>query len=93
LLSIYALASGKARGEIAESVKTMGSAAFKELLSQALIADLSPLQERYNKLMQNPEQIMAILQQGAARASFLAGETLQNCKQAMGFLTTLQKGE
>lgn len=89
LLSIYALASGKARGEIAESVKTMGGAAFKELLSQALIADLSPVQERYNKLMQNPEQIMAILQKGAVRANFLAGQTLHNCRQAMGFLTTL----
>lgn len=88
LLTIYALASGESRRTIAARCADMGNAEFKELLSKALISDLSAVQESYQALMQNPEKIHAILKEGAARANALAEGTLAACKKAMGFLIT-----
>lgn len=86
LLGIYALASGQSRSDIAAATAQMGTAHFKELLSEALVRDLGPVQEGYTALMKNPERIMSILRAGANRARTLAAHTLTECRAKVGLL-------
>ncbi len=62
---------------------------FKEKLAEACIAELSPLQAKYNELMHNPLYLKDILHQGAERATKAANTTLYKVKDALGLGTTL----
>ncbi|KAL9313474.1 hypothetical protein ACSQ67_018926 [Phaseolus vulgaris] len=86
LLSIYQLASGKAKEEVVEECQNMNWGTFKPLLTDALIDHLHPIQVRYEEIMSDSGYLDEVLTQGAKNAAEIADTTLHNVYQAMGFL-------
>ncbi len=56
----------------------------KQQLFDVIDAEIGPMRARYDELMAHPEQIEAILMEGAAKARAIAGPLLQRCREAVG---------
>lgn len=59
---------------------------LKEALSEAVIAHLAPIQQKYNEIISKPEELKKVLIDGAARLAPEAAATLNLVKKQMGFL-------
>lgn len=60
--------------------------AFKPLLADAVVEHLRPIQARYNEVVADQGYLDEVLAKGAASAGEVANQTLDNCKEAMGYL-------
>jgi tryptophanyl-tRNA synthetase len=87
LLGLYALLSGKGREAAATECAAMGWGQFKPLLAEATVAALEPIQKRYQDLMADRGQLLAVLETGRERASAVADASAQRVRAALGFLT------
>jgi tryptophanyl-tRNA synthetase len=56
----------------------------KEELFKVLNAQLTPLRERYNELISQPDNIKRILEEGSVRASELAAKKIKELRQVIG---------
>lgn len=86
LLTIYQLLSGRSKEEVAAQCTSMGYGEFKPLLTEAIISVLSPIQERYRRILQDEDELQVVLKTGRERAESIANETLKRVSKAMGFL-------
>ncbi len=59
---------------------------FKPLLADAVVEHLRPIQTRYNEVIADQTYLDDVLARGAEQANAVANQTLDNCKQAMGYL-------
>lgn len=87
LLGLYALLSGKGREAAATECAAMGWGQFKPLLAEATVVALEPIQKRYQDLMADRGQLLAVLETGRERASAVADASAQRVRAALGFLT------
>ena len=87
LLGLYALLSGKGREAAAAECAEMGWGQFKPLLAEATVAALDPIQKRYHALMEDRDQLLAVLETGQERAGAVADASVQRVRKALGFLT------
>ncbi|WP_438434141.1 tryptophan--tRNA ligase [Gorillibacterium sp. sgz500922] len=85
LLEIYSVFSGEEIPVIEKRYEGQGYGAFKKELAEAVIAKLTPIQERFREIVDS-EELVSILKDGAERAAAIADETLRKAKQAMGFV-------
>lgn len=83
LLTIFSAVSDKSIKELEVEFADSGYGNFKEKLADAVIAELEPIQERYEALMASDE-LDAILDNGAVRAAKVANETLHRMEEAIG---------
>ncbi|KAJ4758630.1 Tryptophan--tRNA ligase [Rhynchospora pubera] len=86
LLSVYQLVTGKTKEEVALECQNMNWGSFKQILTDALIDHLQPIQVRYQEITSDPGYLDGVLSEGARKASEIADTTLNNVYQAMGFL-------
>jgi tryptophanyl-tRNA synthetase len=63
----------------------------KMRLRDAIIKDLTPLQERYVELRKKPEQVSQVLAEGAEKARKIAQATMREVHAAMGLTSSSQK--
>ena len=70
----------------------LGWGEAKKRLADKIDAEIGPMRQRYEDLMAHPEQIEAILQQGAARARVYATDLIAKLRYAVG-LRSFQKLE
>jgi tryptophanyl-tRNA synthetase len=84
LLNIFHEVSGKPIDEIEKNFEGRGYKEFKEALSDAVIGYLSPIQEKYSKLIADPDKIVEILNSGAEKVKPIAAKTLSDAKRAVG---------
>lgn len=84
LLTIYSLASNKTVKELEKQYKGAGYASFKKDLAEAVISWLSPLRERILKLRRDEQKLLAILDDGAARANTLAEQKMLLVRDRIG---------
>jgi tryptophanyl-tRNA synthetase len=85
LVGIYEAVTGLPAEAIRTEVDGMKWGTFKPLLTDALIAHLKPIQERYNEIVSDPAGLESILTRGAEAASAVANQTLRNAKKHIGF--------
>ncbi|KAL1524911.1 hypothetical protein AB1Y20_019789 [Prymnesium parvum] len=86
LLGIYEAMTGMSRDEVArEAEGWAGWGTFKPLLTEATIAHLEPLQQRYKEIITEQDYLTKILNDGAEAAEKVASRTLIDAKRAMGF--------
>ncbi len=85
LLTLYQVASGRTRDDVAAACAGMAYGQFKGLLADALVAMLSPIQKRYAEFYSDKKQLLLLLKDGAERANREAGKTLARVEAAMGF--------
>ena len=86
LLGLYALLSGRGREAAAAECSEMGWGQFKPLLAEATVAALDPIQKRYQELMEDRAQLLAVLETGRERAGAVADASAQRVRSALGFL-------
>ena len=85
LLTIYEVLSGQSRTQIESHFQGKGYGDLKRDLADLVIASLEPIQTRARDLLESGE-LEQILARGADRAASVANETLQQVKNAMGFV-------
>ena len=85
LLCLYAILSGQGRDSVAAQCADMGWGQFKPLLAEAAVAALEPIQGRYKELIDHPEELDLVLEQGRQKAEAVANATLNRVRQALGF--------
>jgi tryptophanyl-tRNA synthetase len=86
LLTIFSAITQQPIAQIEQHYAGKGYGAFKSDLAEVLVAFLTPIQERYNALRQNPDYLQKVLQQGAAAARQLAAKKMRQVHDALGFI-------
>lgn len=59
---------------------------FKPMLADAVIAHLEPIRQRYKDVRSEQGYLEDVLAKGAEAAESTANWTLDNCRDAMGFV-------
>ena len=85
LLMIYSILSGKEILQLENEFAQTGWGTFKKLITEQLIESLSPIQEKYKVLINDPHQLNNILLEGKDKAEDLANKTLKRVKSKLGF--------
>lgn len=57
---------------------------LKDAVTEAIFAELKPLQEKRNELLQNPEYIDRVIEEGSQKAREIAQGTIDEVKQKVG---------
>ncbi|HWL81840.1 MAG TPA: tryptophan--tRNA ligase [Roseomonas sp.] len=63
-----------------------GFGAFKEVLAEALVAKLSPIQAEMKRLLDDPAAVDAALRRGADKAAAIADPIVRRAEELVGFL-------
>lgn len=83
LLTIEAALTDVTIDSLVAKYKGVGYGDFKASVANAIINHLTPIQERYEALLVS-EELDAILDEGAEKASAIASKTLKKMENAMG---------
>jgi len=83
LLSIYSIVSGKTIAELETLYEGKGYGAFKGDLAEVIINALSPIQQKYNELMESNE-LDEILDRGSEKARLVADKMVSKMERSMG---------
>ena len=83
LLSIYSIVSGKTIAELETLYEGKGYGAFKGDLAEVIINALSPIQQKYNELMESNE-LDEILDRGSEKARLVANKMVSKMERSMG---------
>lgn len=86
LINIYALFAGISQKATVEQFGGFSYAQFKDALAKLLIEKLSPLRERYNQLLQNPDELYQTIDQGSKKANRVANKKIERIKKTIGLL-------
>ena len=86
LLTIFSVVAGRPVPGIESEYAGRGYADFKRDLAEAVVAFLSPFQQRYRDLLADPDQIDRQLEIGAQKAQAVASKTLADVYERVGFL-------
>ena len=84
LLTILSVLKKEAVEETVASLQGLGYGALKEAVAEAVIAELSPIQARYNEIIADKDGLNAILQRNAEKAQYLAQKTLRKVYKKVG---------
>jgi len=87
LLTIFqAVQPGRTKEDILEEVGEMSWGEFKPVLTDAIIAHLEPIQNRYHEIRNDEEYLMSVLREGSDSANEIASKTLKAARVSMGFV-------
>ena len=87
LVNIYAALKGITRDAALAEVGDKQFSAFKQALTEVAVEKLSPITQKMRELMAAPDYIDQVLAKGIARAQEVAGGTMKEVKDLVGFLT------
>lgn len=86
LLTMYAAFTGKTIEAAAAEVDNLQFSGFKQKLTDAAVAHLSPITGKMRDLMTNQDHLDSILKKGADKARALSDKTMREVKETVGFL-------
>ena len=89
LLTIFHHMTGETIPVIEARYAGQGYGAFKKDLAEAVVAHLSPIQERLNAFRNDPTELHKILDAGRDHARSIASETMKTVRERMGIGRTL----
>lgn len=92
LLTIYSAVSGRTVAEVQAEYEGKGYGDFKSGLAQVLVEFLEPFRRRYAEILDDPEQLDKILDEGADRAREAARETMRIVRERIGLRRTRGAG-
>lgn len=85
LIDIYCACTSKSVDEALADFNGLNYGQLKECVGEAVVAELAPLQARYDELTKNKEYIDHIIKENAEKASYYANKTLRKVKKKVGF--------
>jgi tryptophanyl-tRNA synthetase len=86
LLGIFSAVSNRSVDDIVGEYSGSGYGQLKQAVADAVIASVTPIREKTNELMANPEQLDELLYLGAEKARETAGKTLRSVQNSLGFI-------
>ncbi len=86
LMTLFKAVTGEDFASLEARFAGKGYGAFKEELGEALVAYLSPIQQRTRELLGDKAQLEALLKQGAEKARWRARRMLDKVQRKVGFL-------
>jgi tryptophanyl-tRNA synthetase len=86
LIEIMAVATGSPISEVEAQFDGRGYGAFKEGVAEAVVELLAPIQERYNALRADEDELRRMLKQGADKAREASAPVLETMYERMGFV-------
>jgi tryptophanyl-tRNA synthetase len=87
LLGIYQAITGKTQAEVeADFADARGYGDLKVRVGEVTIAEVAPVRERYQYLMQDPAELDRLLAIGAEQATAVAAPKLKQMKEIMGLV-------
>jgi len=86
LIEIMAVATGTSIGEIESQFDGQGYGQFKEAVAEAVVELLVPIQERYQELRADEDELRRLLSVGAEKARQASAPTLEAMYERMGFV-------
>ena len=87
LLGIYRVITGKSESEVeADFADASGYGELKERVSQVVIEELTPIQERYAELMKDVGELDRLLARGADQARAVSAPKLEEVKRRVGLV-------
>jgi tryptophanyl-tRNA synthetase len=86
LLTIHSALSGKSIQEIENEFAGKGYGDFKSAVAEVVIAELEPIRERTKQLMDDPAELVNLLNVGAKKANEVASNTLKEVYAAIGLI-------
>lgn len=84
LLEIYSVATGKSIAEAEAHFSSGGYGHLKVQTAEAVIEMLKPIQQRYEDLKANPDEVRRLMNQGAERARSIASPMMEKVRAAVG---------
>ena len=84
LLTILSVLKKETMEETVSAMQGLGYGALKEAVSEAVIAELTPIQQRYNEIIADKDALNAMLGRNAERAYALARRTLRKVYKKVG---------
>ena len=86
LLSIYCAVTSKTVEQAEKEFDGKGYGDFKKAIGEAVVAELTPIQEEYARLMNNKDYLEKIYKDGAMKANEIAEKTLKSVYNKVGFI-------
>ena len=86
LMTIYSAVTGDSFETIEHDFAGKGYGDFKKAVGEAVIAELEPVQKKYNEYMQDKAYLQQCWTNGADIASRVAHRTLAKAMKKIGFL-------
>ena len=86
LMGIYACCTGLTNEQIEADFAGKGYGDFKAAVAEAVIEELRPIRERYERYSNDKAYLKEVAAQGAERASRVANRTLQKVMKKIGFV-------
>ncbi|MDO5325406.1 MAG: tryptophan--tRNA ligase [Clostridia bacterium] len=84
LLTILSVLKNESMEDTVSSLSGLGYGALKEAVTEAVIAELTPIQERYDAIIADKDGMNAMLKRNAEHAAYLAQKTLRKVYKKVG---------
>lgn len=84
LLTILSVLNEKSMEETVKGFEGLGYGALKEAVTDTVIAELTPIQNKYNEILADKNYLPQVLKNNAERAQYLAGKTLRKVYKKVG---------
>ncbi len=85
LLEIYGLSTGMKMDDIVAHFEGKGYGDLKKEVAEALIAEIEPIQARFNEIITDKAYLDEIIKTNANKASSIARRTMSKVKRKVGF--------
>ena len=86
LMSIYSCCTGLDFDRIEQEFEGRGYGDFKAAVAEAVVEELRPVRERFDRYMGDKEYLLDVAAKGAEKASGIAGRTLTKVMKKVGFV-------
>ena len=86
LINIYQAFSNESVEDIVKQYEGESYGPFKNDLAELIIESLRPIQEEYNRLINDKPYLEEVMTKGASKASYLANKTLRKVYRKVGFV-------
>jgi len=86
LMSIYGIIKNKTMEEVEKEFEGQGYGTFKSAVAEAVIEKIEPLQNKFNELLENPEQLREIYEKGDKKATEKAEFILKEVYKKVGLV-------
>lgn len=86
LMNILSGITGMSSDKIEEKYEGQGYAQFKSDVAEAIVGELSPIQNKVKELLENKEYLEEIYKAGAEKASYAALKTLRKMQKKIGLI-------
>lgn len=87
LMSIYSCCTGLSYEQIEKEFESKGYGDFKTKVGEAVVEELRPLQEEFDRIMKDEKYIKERMSCGAQKASAVAHRTLEKVMKKIGYVS------